>query len=350
MSRQFEVRTLHQSDYGNWDRVVGESLGGSPYAMSGYLAALCQVTGSQHRLVAVFDEERIVGGVGLYIRKKRTQLFVRGRYLLYYNGPFVRRIDGASPATQEEHNLKVLAALERELRRSDYDPIEIKPRSTLADCRPFLEAGWRARPCYSYEVDIRDSDRCLASMHRNVRRQIRQAERADVNVYRSDAIEKFWTMHEHTCRRKSFPTYLSRSGMIDWFSTLSRKNLIRLYLAGNSNRDPYAGVLVLACNHPVTHTVCAASHDGNLPPGTNAWLRWNVFLDLSNEGYTGNDLTDAHEPSVARFKRQLGARLVLSHQLNRPATVRDHTHAALHGTTAALKAAVKRILIRGAGS
>lgn len=216
----------------------------------------------------------------------------------------------------------------------------------MNDCRPFLRSGWQARPSYSYEVDISDPENCFSRMHRNVRRQIRQAERAGLFAGQSDDIAGFFRLHEQTCRRKGFPTYLDRDRMISFFDELKSANMARLYMAGDTAERPSAGVFVLTGGHNVSHTVCAASSDGKLPPGTNAWLRWHAFKDLSASGYTGNDLTDAHEPTVAKFKRQLGARLVVSQQLSRPRTADDYLRTAYRMSMQNAKEAVKRVLRR----
>lgn len=350
MSNQLVAFELGREDYENWDVAVSDSVGGSPYSLSTYLGALCKAAGGEFRLLAVRNETRIVGGIGLYVRPSGGRKSVRGRYLLYYNGPFVRHLPGANASSAEENAHRVMACIEERLRQSNYKQIQIKPRNTIRDCRPFLRRGWLARPVYSYVVDISDTQECLARMHRNVRRQIRRAEQGDIEAARSDDIAFFYDLHRQTCRRKGFPTYLERDKMIEFYEELRDRDLIRLYMAGNSGSAQCAGILVLAGDHPVTHTIAAASSDEKLPQGVNAYLRWYAFRDLAASGHTANDLTDAHEPSVAKFKRQLGARLVVSQQLNLPMTAADHVRAAYGISKRNLKQSVKRLIGRGEGT
>jgi len=349
VSLQLEVIELSRNDHAAWDQAVADSIGGSPYSCSAYLTALSNATGGEYRLLAVCDESRILGGIGLYIRAHGRREYVRGRYLLYYNGPFVRRISEASPIAMEETTHRVLTCIESRLRSTDYSRVQIRPRHTVSDCRPFLQQGWQAHPTFSYIVDISDIEACFSRMHRNVRRQIRQAERTGIQATRSDNIDGFFSLHQQTCQRKGFPTYLGRDSMIAFYDELRESNLARLYMVGEPDSPPSAGVLVLASDHPVTHTVCAASRSGKLPSGANTWLRWHVFKDLSECGYAENDLTDAHEPAVAKFKRQLGARLVVSQQLGLPPTINDHLRAAYGLAKRELKQILKRMLpLRGA--
>lgn len=165
-------------------------------------------------------------------------------------------------------------------------------------------------------------------------------------MQRSRDIDAFYNLHAKTSIRKGFPSYLSRAGMSEYFRTLSGAGLIRLYLASQRDSVASTGLLVLTGQHAVTHSVCAASIESNESHGINAFLRWHVFKELSNDGYVANDLTDAHEPDVARFKSQLGGGLVMSIELSRPASVRDHLHQAGQLIKLRSKDLIKRLIRR----
>ena len=59
---------------------------GSVYGRPEYLAALCEATGASYRIVGVFLNDQLVGGVPLYERRQRAGTIVANRTLLYYNG------------------------------------------------------------------------------------------------------------------------------------------------------------------------------------------------------------------------------------------------------------------------
>jgi len=344
VTARFTAVEISRSDYAAWNDAVRESPGGSVYCTPDYLDALCNVTGGQFRLLAVCDDTRIHGGIALYIRGTGKNQYVTGRYLLYYNGPFLRQLQNANSAAQESHSRRVMECLEAALRDSEYARIQIKARPSVCDYRVFLAQGWRARPFYSYEVDLSDIDRCFSRMHRNIRRQIRQAEKSGVTVQRSQDIDAFYDLHTKTSERKQFPTYLSRDGMSEYFRILNAAGLIRLYLGSQRDSVAGTGLLVLLGRHAVTHSVCAASIESKESHGINAFLRWHVFQELSDEGYLANDLTDAHEPDVARFKSQLGGELVMSIELRRPASVRDHLQEARQLINQQSKHHIKRLI------
>jgi hypothetical protein len=76
--------------------------------------------------------------------------------------------------------------------------------------------------------------------------------------------------------------------------------------------------MVLTSEHPVTHSVCAGSVADALRSGASVFLRWKVCEELSGEGFSANDLTDAELNPVTRFKSQLGGDLVDSYILDGP--------------------------------
>jgi hypothetical protein len=330
LAMQVQVQQVQQQDYERWDTAVASSEAGSPYSDSRYLRALCAATGGDFNLVAVMDGPRIIGGIGLYFPASGKGSIVRGRYLLYYNGPFVCVSEQAGRSANESLTRRVLSALVEYLQEGNFDRVEIKGRHPLNDARAFLDKGWQVRPVYSYEVDISSPDACFDRMHRNIRRQIRRTEQDGVWVSRSEDIDQFFSLHERTALTKGFSTYLKRVEMLDWFRALDSAGIIRLYLAGKAKGDAGAGLLVLATGHPVSHSVAAASDTNDIAPGTNAALRWHAFKDLASSGYVANDLTDAHQVDVARFKSQLGASLVLSHSISLPATARSHLSATVN--------------------
>lgn len=346
MSGSLAASRVVADRYEAWDAAVADAIGGSAYSTSGYLDALCSVTGGTFELVGIFDDERLVGGIGLYVRKRNKRSYVRGRYLLYYNGPFVCRMAGASQQATEARIYAVNSAIEQWLRESSYDPVEIKPRSSILDCRPFLEQNWRAIPTYSYEVRLDRSDELFNSMDRNARRQVRQGEKARLRVELSEDVEQFHDWHSRTCARKGFPAYLERAAMKDYFTKLNAKALAELYVVSDPESGPSSGLLVLTGGHNTAHAVCAASRDDKLPPGANAFLRWKTFEALAGKGFSKIDLTDAHEMDVARFKRQLGAVLVVTQQLSLPQTAADQLQSAMGRAVSAGKSRLKRILRR----
>lgn len=342
------VAEIEPSQYGQWDNAVRQSRAGSPYSTSTYLGAMSEVTGRQHALVGVLDGGRIVGGIGILFGRRNDRSVIRGRYLLYYNGPFVRGISGAGAAGEETNTRRILTALESWLStKSGANEIQIKARHPLRDVRCFLATGWRVKPVYSYEVDVADRARCRECMHRNLRRQLRQAERANLRVTTSNDIDTFFDMHEMTALRKGFPCYLSRQGMARWFARLSQAEIASLFLCADQNGQTVAGALVLAGGHDVAHLVAAASVSETVPPGTSTLLRWRIFETLGERGFSAVDLTDAHEPRVARYKSQLGGRLVLSLELTQPATISDHLTFARRRLVHGARRHIKRIVRRG---
>ncbi len=343
------VEELADSDFEEWDVAVSSAASGAAYYTTGYLSALCKATNAGFRLLAVRDGSRILGGVGLYVHGDGSRRRVGGRHLLYYNGPFVCGPHGASSGAPpgEAESRRVLRAIAGELRTSDYREILLKPTHPLSDCRPFLQEGWIARPIFSYEVDLAGIDQCYASFHRNVRRQIRRSSEAGAEVRQCADIDTFYSLHELTCRQKGLPTYLGRKQFVRYFEDLSAAGIGRLYLAGPKSEPATCGFLVLTGKHTTAHALCAANDTASGDAGHSSFLRWSVFKELSSSGYLSIDLTDAHAATVAKYKSQLGGRLVLTCEVQTPQSATEHLRSAASLMRKAVKKSIRKIVQKG---
>jgi hypothetical protein len=105
------------------------------------------------------------------------------------------------------------------------------------------------------------------------------------------------------------------------YEALKAENCCQIFFAVSPEGKPLAAQIVLFTDHPVTHTWAAGADPDHLCTGASAFLRWKVFEELNRRGFAYNDLTDAMEKSVAKFKSQFGGDLVLCpivHRVNSP--------------------------------
>ncbi|MEP6492891.1 MAG: GNAT family N-acetyltransferase [bacterium] len=349
-----EIRavTLTDAEYAEWNQFVEGTPSGSLYSRTEYLDALCTAAGGSFRVVAVRQGDVLLGGVALYQRDSRFGSYVSPRLLLYYNGPVVRLHDTKYPSEQTARYLKVLSILEIELRVIGYGSIILKPRSTVADLRPFLAAGWTANPGYSYVVSIGDLEVTRSRIEQNLRRLIDRCGRNETAFTDDDDFDSFFRLHSSTMERVAFQVYLPHAAFRTYFETLSRQGLIKLFHARLPEGQAIATQLVLL-GHSVTHTVCAGADPEYMKSGVTAFLRWKSFERLSELGHTANDLTDASLNPVTHFKSQLGGSLEPWLELRSPLSSRYRW-----GTSAvefagrsrgAAAAIARRVLRRDAG-
>ncbi len=315
-SARVATRGLSSADFDSWNALVAASDHGSVYALPAYLEALCRVTDASFRIVGVFLDGRLVGGVPLFERRARAGTAVGNRLLLYYNGVVLHLPPKRAPSDATAQELLVLQALVDDLACRSYAHLQLHNRSTVADVRPFLAAGWQAHLSYTYVLQLGDLQAQWERVDPNLRRLITRCERNGVSYREDDDFDALFRLHLATHRRKGAPLYLPEREFSAWFRQVHDAGLARL---GHAVLDGkvIASQLMLTGPHAVAHTVCAGADEAYLRTGASAFLRWHGSLALAQAGHTANDLTDAALNPVTRFKSQLGGELTPTWSLTR---------------------------------
>jgi hypothetical protein len=288
--------------------MLARSEQGSPYSMPEYLAALCGATGAIWRIVGVFLDEQLVGGVALYETRSRAGRVVGNRTLLYYNGLVLDLPPKKFHSDRTSQMQSVLAALEQHLSGMGYAHVLLHCDASVPDLRPFLAKGWQTLLSYTYVVPLTDLRAQWELVDQNLRRLIKRCEREGV-TYREDAdFDGLFQLHLQTHQRKGAPLYLPESAFRTYYERVRAQGLARLGHAVFEGKV-IASQLMLTGPGRIAHTVCAGADENYLRMGASAFLRWRSFESLAHAGYRANDLTDAALNPVTRFKSQLGGQL-----------------------------------------
>lgn len=352
MTERFTTRVLEPAEYPDWEQFVAQSPDGSIYSLPSYLEVLCAATDASYRVLAVFRDGAIVGGIALYLNSSPVGKYVAPRLLLYYNGLVLARSSSKYPSQRTSLRLHIVDSLLSTLQKEKLAHLRLHSRATITDIRPFLAQGWSAKPSFSYVVDLSDIEAARDRVERNFRRLIKRCEQDGIEMTQDDDFESFFALHEEIHHRKGVPLYLPKSRYRDYYRSLRERSLCRLFHARLPQGQSIASQLVLLGPHPITHTVCAGAAEEYLRSGASVFLRWKACEALAAEGYRGNDLTDAELNAVTRFKSQLGAELKLSFMLHRPDALswrmRSMAQAPFNFSRRALRAVQRRLVARGA--
>lgn len=318
MAAEYNVKYLTENEYDAWDEFVSSSAGGSIYSTAKYLDVFCDVTPAKFKILAVLKSDEIFGGVALYERQSRLGTFISPRLFLYYNGLVLKDFESSYPSKRTGRQIEVMSLLEEHLSETKYARLSLNNRSTIRDSRPFQKQGWEVDINYTYIAPLSDLKVLWDRTEQNLRRLINRCEKQDIRFTKDDDFESFFKLHLEIHQRKGVSLYLPHDQFKRFFEKLSSQDLCQLYFARLPDGRPIAAQLVLLGAHPVSHTVCAGADVEHQKIGANPFLRWKVFEDLSNRGYTGNDLTDAALNPVTHFKSQLGADLEICLQFRKP--------------------------------
>lgn len=320
MGKEIQVEVLDAEDYAEWNRLVATAPAGSIYSTPEYLDALCTAVGGSYRIVAARRGGRLAGGVGLYIRDAPYGASVTPRLLLYYNGIVLAAYEGTYPSRQASLETHVLEALGAYLDGAGFGSVNLRCRQPLRDVRALQARGWSVAPSYSYVVGLVDMQVAWSKVDQNLRRLVDRCAEAGMEATTDDDFDGFFRLHLDTLVRKRAGRYLPLDAFRRYFEILRRQELCELVHVRFSDGRLAASQLVLLGDHPVTHTVAAATAPEQMKTGVSAFLRWKAFERLAERGYAGNDLTDAELNPVTRFKCQLGGHLDLNLVLDNPPT------------------------------
>ena len=344
-SSNVRSRELREADLDAWCALLGRSPQGGAYARPEYLAALCEATGASYRIIGVFLNDQLVGGVPLFERRQRTGTIVANRTLLYYNGIVLDLPSRKFHSDETAQMQSVLAELERSLATRGYAHVTLHNHASLTDLRPFLARGWQSSLSYTYVVSLTDMTKQWERVDQNLKRLIRRCER-DGASYREDAdFDALFRLHWQTHRRKGAPLYLPEAAFRRFFERVHACGLARLGHAVFDDRV-VASQLMLVGPYRGSHTVCAGADEDYLKSGASAFLRWNAMLALHRDGYSANDLTDASLNPVTRFKSQLGGDLTPTLSVGRT----DSWLFRMMGTARQLRTGLQRLRRSQAGA
>ncbi len=318
MRAGYATRLLEEADYPAWNHLVARSPQGGAYSTPEYLDALCEAAGGSFRILAVQKGDELLGGIALYERTSRLGTYVSPRLLLYYNGIVLKPFETRYPSQRTSRQNEILVALVGALADRGYGQISLRCRSSLTDVRVFLARGWTARLQYSYVVPLADMDGLWGRMEQNLRRLVERSAREGLSVTEDDDFDSFFRLHSQIHERKGVRLYLPRAAFERFFGRLRSRGLARLFHARLPQGPSVSTQLVLLGPNTLSDTVCAAADAQYLNLGATAFLRWNVFKRLSEQGVTANDLTDAPLSPVTHFKAQLGGDLQLCLLLQSP--------------------------------
>jgi len=314
--KKFEVCRLNSSRYDEWDRFAESAPAGSIYSTARYLDVLCRAAGGNFEILAVLDNDQILGGIAVYHEHGWGLQWISPRLLLYYNGLVINECNGIRQSACSR-SLAIVQALAAHLTQLRSARIVLNNRYDIIDVRPFISLNWTATASYTYTVPLTDLEPTWRRIDKNQRRLIRRASEAAVTFSDDDDFESFYALHEETSRRKGAALYLAKDKFNNFIKDLLKQGLAKIFNARMPDGNVVATQLVLLGAHPVSHTACAGARHSTLHIGVTPFLRWNAFKKLHELGYKENDLTDAGLNSVTQFKSHLGGELKLNLTLRR---------------------------------
>src|SRR5262249_42649553 len=160
----------------------------------------------------------------------------------------------------------------------------------ITDVRPWIWAGWAARPRYTYVLDVSQPLQVSAT----VRPRLRKAAEAGMQLRGDWDLNALWTVFAETQGRQGFGVRLTRESFSRLAQSLPDAGLARMEIAVAANGEPAAGHIVLQV--PGTSTAyqwVAGTNSRHLTSGVSAWQAVESAAELSRRGARSWDLCGA---------------------------------------------------------
>ena len=289
-----ELKYLTEKDFLEWDKFVESSPQGTIFSTSIWLKAINYC----FKILCLYQDNKPVGGIAFFTDKKNIII----PPLTRFQGILLKK-----NLKRREEN-KITSAIVEKL-TADFNNISISNHYNLKDIRPFIWAGFSVEVKYTYLVDISDLEELWQNMEKRTRYAIRKAERNKIVVKKEDKIAEFDRLHQFSLLNQKRKRPFNSSFLKNFYSTLKKFNKCQLYLAERKNGDLSAGAFVVWDKKRAYYLMAGADPKfrGDESPSL---ILWTIFSDFNKKGFKEIDLVGANIPSIEKFKRGFGGKLI----------------------------------------
>ena len=306
---KFEVRYLQIDEYPLWDEFLHQAQGGNIYSSSQWLQAVEKIFHIPVKIVAVFHEKAIIGGVGAAIRKiPLIGLWAGPSPVAAYNSILVLPRNTSNLRKQETKWNAIIEPL-CEFLENEYQRVDLINHTAIHDIRPFQWRGWKDKIYYTYELDLHDCEGVWNSLYNDVRSKVKKCEREKIMVSKEGNAENFYRLWKKTFQRQKSAPPIGEKELSWLFEELKKNGKLIVYEAKKEDKTISAIAVALDFNG-IAHEWQSATEPEYLSLGAFPFLMWSVIKDLSRQGFSRLDFDGAGLKGVAFSKNQFGGTLI----------------------------------------
>lgn len=318
---RFEVRRLEPAEIeARWDAFLARSDQANPFSTRVWLGAAAETVGASVACWGVLKGQEWIACLAVPFRRALGRSLYRGLPLAAYSSILYRPGVGGSPSSIESERLEAARALAQTLARH-YRLTSLLLMPSVEDARAWQWEGWRTTPRYTCTLDLTSPGRPADS----VRRHVRKCADAGVRFDREWDLEKFWSIFEETRERQGFGLSLEQAPFFALAQKLGDAGVAWMATARTAGGEPVSSQIVLGVpGTPQVFMWVAGTRRAHLASGVSAWLMLEIAAEAARRGHRTWDLCGADYPSIARFKRELGATLGHYFQVDAPRSVLEN--------------------------
>jgi hypothetical protein len=299
-----------------WDEFVRQSPQCNPFATRVWLDAITEATGMTCDIWVAAKGDQLVAGVPILVERRRGRRFgcvpLLTPYTSYLYGH--QLYESTYPSKTTTTLIEVTKSLATPIRKA-YWRVTQKLLSDVDDVRPWRWDRWLACPHYTYHMDLSEEWRVSHA----VRKHVRKCEEGGFQVSWDWQIERFWETFLRTQERQGFSVPMTLSVFARLANKLHDAGLAWMATSLTSNGETVASRILLSI--PGTADVfdwVAGTESSALSSGATPWLMTRIGAEAKRLGYLRWDLCGADFESIARFKGELGGKLIHYFEVRTP--------------------------------
>jgi len=302
---KYRIRELGPEAYSLWDQFVYSVEYGTLFHTTEWGALLSKLSGRPFRIFTVFENDALIGGVlfwpkqiiGLKVLTLMPATTYQGVLVL---PPKSKRVSGLIARQQD------VVGLLAERLKSEYDFIEMNLTPGISDVRPYLWAGFRAEPVYTYSFPIRPMDEMEFQFNRTLRQNLRTAKKEGLYTESSTQIQPLLEYVEHSYRTHGKRPPLNEAQLEAFFTSVTESGSGSIYYLKKEEKI-LAGFLALHDSKTI-YALFMGIDPAERSQNYNKYIYASI---MEREEFLGKrfDFLGANEAELETLKRSFGGEL-----------------------------------------
>ena len=249
-----KIRELNKEDFSEWDRLVDRSPQGTPFHYSQWLSTCDNVLLGEHKILGCYLEKELIAGCPIRINYigpfKMSKAF--NPFTNYYNGIVIKPLsDNTKVRKTETFTRSIIESLSAYFQFENFSFLRFVNSPSLVDIRAFTNRGWIGKITYTYYLSL-ESLNFKKEFSRDIRRNIKKAEDAGIEIIRSKDIDEYIRLFKSTLQRqrsRSLPQIHIINNFLEEIIPILYKNSFgEMWLAKTSSDEIASGIIFLFDN------------------------------------------------------------------------------------------------------
>lgn len=306
---ELEVREVGSDEFQAWDTLVADSGQGTVFHTSDWLTKNAFLLEQTLILLGCYEGEELIGGCPLYLSHPYHLLRLVSSKAVStpYGGVVVSGLDHAKQRAKEIHANRIIVAILEHIARQRFDYVNLVNSPGLQDIRAFAQKGWNPAVYYTYVLPLEGD--ILMNTSKDVRQNVRKAQRLGIQSTRTFDPETFWDLTIRTFAKQGQEPPVSRKHLTGVLELIREKGIGEMWVA-NTPSGEIAAVEIIVQDAKMAHSWSAASSPDHLSTGAASLLSYELSSSLKERCCPMINLTAGNIPHLSSFVSGFNPRLV----------------------------------------